>query len=145
MAAAEPKTIGEQLASALELTRALASADATVEQVQRMAVERAPHIEAALAARDAGRPWGEVEADLARRILAADAKLLDELWRPHADGFSWLRERDASIEQSLPALVALDAASRRDALALCQPRIPATSASTVREAAQRYFKTRIAR
>lgn len=102
-------SIGEQLAQALAMTENLLLAQRTREQVARVIAARAPLLAAAEALRRAGEPWGEPEATLARRILAADAKILAELWDWHKDSFTWLQERDPSIVLSLPCLASLAA------------------------------------
>jgi len=142
MASDARPSIARNLGEALALTESLLAAAPTIEDLDAMVSKRAPLLDAAGEARDAGEPWGESEAALAQRILDADAKLLDEVFRLHADVFAWLRTRDEAVDATFPELAARRAVPRRedaDARAEAQP-----GAGIPRTAAHRYERTRSA-
>jgi hypothetical protein len=100
-------SIEELLRRALALTEQLLAGAATPEEVEALLREREPLVAEAEAARVAGEPWGAAEARLARRLLLADAKLRERLWRPRAEAFGWLARRSPEAVASMPALAEL--------------------------------------
>jgi len=107
MSTLEPMVITQALAQALALTeQALASVPAEADLLVLLD-ERGLLLDRAESARLAGAPWGDVEAALARRIVATEEELLAALARANADALAWLATRDASALDDLPTLAAL--------------------------------------
>ncbi|MBM4376181.1 MAG: hypothetical protein FJ095_13950 [Deltaproteobacteria bacterium] len=141
MSTLETMVITQALAQALALTeRALASVPAEDDLLVLLA-ERGLLLDRAESARLAGAPWGDVEAALARRIVATDEELLRALARTNADALAWLATRDGSALDDLPALAAI-----------CHPTVEpdelvpvaAPPCAALASAAARYSKTVLA-
>jgi hypothetical protein len=137
MSIPERATIADWLQRALRLTEALLEAGPTIEGLDAMVSARAPLLDAAGDARDSGDFWGTDEAELARRILETDTQLLEQVWREQADAFSWLRERDESLDETFPRLRALSVGTTERAA-------PSPGAGGARHAAACYERTRSA-
>jgi hypothetical protein len=131
----EPTTIAETLSRALELTvRALVTVPAEADLLELLE-QRGALLDEAERARLAGVAWGDAEAELARRIVAADGELLAAVARTNGDALAWLATRDEKALDSLPTLAEL-----------CHPRelldaavVPPPAAFA--NAAARYSKT----
>lgn len=99
--------IVECLQAALRLTEVALRAELTDDLVLRLAAERAPMLEAAEHGRASGVVCGEVEAELAKRIVALDAELLARVWSASADSFGWLEKRTPGSTALFPELAEL--------------------------------------
>lgn len=97
----------DQLQNALDLTEAVLDGAVTKDSVRSLLETRGPLLDAAFRAKNEGAEWGEPEAELARRIVAADRKLVDALWQPRKDAFAWLASRREKIEIEMPHISAL--------------------------------------
>ncbi len=99
----KPKTIADNLRTALEVTQTALAADSRHAAEVAVAL-RAPLLERASDARSAGEPWGKMEAHLVEQLMEADVQLIQMLWRPNAEAFDWLAGRDETKVADLPHL-----------------------------------------
>lgn len=132
--------IGELLAAALAMTEAALLACPGEDAVGRMLAARAPLLDAAERARDGGAAWGEAESELARRMLAADARLLGQLRGAHADAFAWLAVREPATHEAFPELSKVLKGTAQESPTDAGGEAPRTSVPAMSVAA-RYFKT----
>ena len=97
------QTIAEALREALAITRR--AIDAGTIQDANIAVSlRAPALERAQQAKEAGEPWTAAEDELAQELMALDLRLIQTLWDANADAFEWLRGRDEANVAEMPHL-----------------------------------------
>jgi len=100
-------SIADDLAAALAMTEQALDGVVDAPEIRALLAERAVLIDRADHSRSDGAAWGDREAKLAAKIVAADKRLVEALWSPRKDAFAWLDSRAPDATEGLPLLRAL--------------------------------------